>query len=232
MRPDSAARFTEVGALHFPAVLGRPDIQRVARLFDNLEGPGDRLSADKLRPIVDLITTTGAIGRVAVALIGAQAKPVRALLLDKSDAANWQLGWHQDRTIAVDERIDVAGFGPWSVKAGQPHVEPPQALTHRMVTLRVHVDGVDERNAPLAILPGTHRMGRLSSDAIDQLAATEKAWRCLAAPGDVWAYATPIVHSSARQLRSGRRRVLQLDFSTDELPGGLKWAKLTPNASA
>src|SRR5262245_51026818 len=41
---------------------------------------------------------------------------VRALLFNKSPDANWYVTWHQDLTIAVRKRIDVPGFGPWSVK--------------------------------------------------------------------------------------------------------------------
>jgi len=46
---------------------------------------------------------------------------------------------------------------------------------------------------------------------------------CLAEKGDVWLYATPIVHASAAAAGSGRRRVLQVDFSASALPGGLDW---------
>ena len=44
--------------------------------------------------------------------------PVRATLFDKVEGANWLVPWHQDLTICVRERIDVPGYGPWSIKAG------------------------------------------------------------------------------------------------------------------
>jgi hypothetical protein len=53
------------------------------------------------------LSSNGAVGRLAAEAIGAEARPVRAILFDKSPAANWALGWHQDRTIAVRERRDV-----------------------------------------------------------------------------------------------------------------------------
>jgi hypothetical protein len=31
---------------------------------------------------------------------------------------DWALGWHQDRTIAVMERVEADGLGPWTVKSG------------------------------------------------------------------------------------------------------------------
>ena len=61
----------------------------------------------------------------------------------------------------VNERMDTDGYGPWTVKSGLIQVEPPLEILERMVTLRVHLDAVDERNAPLRIVPGSHRLGRL-----------------------------------------------------------------------
>ena len=46
---------------------------------------------------------------------------------------------------------------------------------------------------------------------------------CLAATGDVWVYATPILHASEASTSPRHRRVLQVDFSADGLPGGLEW---------
>ena len=45
-------------------------------------------------------------------------RPVRVLYFDKNPDANWAVPWHQDRTIAVAQRIDVPGYDMWSVKAG------------------------------------------------------------------------------------------------------------------
>ena len=46
---------------------------------------------------------------------------------------------------------------------------------------------------------------------------------CLAAAGDIWAYATPIVHASETAEMPARRRVLQVDYAAFDLPGGLRW---------
>ena len=218
--------FPELGACRFSAILQASDVARIGALFGTDRRPGKRLSRHALRGIADLIRNSGPIGGVAGELLGAPAQPVRALLLDKSDAANWSLGWHQDRTIAVKERIDLPGFDAWSVKAGQLHVQPPHHITARMITLRVHVDAVDAHNAPLQIIPASHRLGRLDNSAIEKLASEGKSLTCFADPGDIWAYATAIVHASAARSSAGRRRVLQVDYSPDDLPSGLQWASL------
>jgi ectoine hydroxylase-related dioxygenase (phytanoyl-CoA dioxygenase family) len=145
-------------------------------------------------------------------------------LFDKSDEANWALGWHQDRTIAVRERREVEGFANWTLKAGTTHVEPPFALLQRMVTARVHLDDVGADNGPLLIVPGSHRLGRLIESEIGRVVDERYVFACLASVGDVWLYATPILHASEASRKPSGRRVLQVDFSADQLPGGLCWA--------
>jgi hypothetical protein len=54
--------------------------------------------------------------------------------------ANWKVAWHQDLTIAVRHRIEVPGFGPWSVKDGVPHVRSPIESLEQMLTVRLHLD--------------------------------------------------------------------------------------------
>lgn len=129
----------------------------------------------------------------------------------------------QDRTIAVRERIETPGFGPWSVKAGITHVEPPFALLDAMLTMRVHLDAVPDDNAPLLIAPGSHRLGRIAERDIDAAVARCGSFACTAERGDVWLYATPILHASARAVRPEHRRVLQVDFAAQSLPAGLDW---------
>ena len=81
-----------------------------------------------------------------------------ALPLALQDSA---AGPAQDRTIVVTRRVEVEGFGPWTVKSGLLHVAPPFDQLAGMVTLRVHLDPVPETNAPLLIAPGSHRLGQI-----------------------------------------------------------------------
>lgn len=170
-----------------------------------------------------LLASDGEIGAFAASIMGPQSHAVRAILFDKTAETNWSLGWHQDRTICVRQRIDIAGYGPWTVKGGMQHVAPPFDLLSRMVTLRVHLDDVPEDNAPLMIVPGSHKLGRIPETGIDEAVSQLGQQLCLAETGDIWAYATPIVHGSKAATRPARRRVLQVDFSGDNLPGGLEW---------
>jgi len=144
-------------------------------------------------------------------------------LFDKTPETNWALGWHQDRTIAVKQRVPVDGFGTWSVKSGMLHVEPPFELLSGMVTLRVHIDPVPADNAPLLIALGSHKLGRIAEEHVREVVRTCSTVACLAEPGDIWLYATPILHASEAAVAPVHRRVLQVDFSAGRLPGGLEW---------
>src|SRR5262249_15240360 len=150
-------------------------------------------------------------------------KPVRAILFDKNPGRNWRLGWHQDRTIAVRHREEVDGYGPWSMKSGLLHVAPPFELLAEMLTLRVHLDDVDLDNAPLQIAPGSHRYGRIAEHDVRRVVEECGTFACLAEAGDIWQYATPILHASDAATTPRQRRVLQVDYCSRDLPGGLHW---------
>lgn len=212
----------EHGAAHLPGAAA-PFLDALEAVLAGL--PGDRagLRLHGLPMLGPLLGPEAGLGALAAERLGPEACPVRAILFDKSAEANWALGWHQDRTIAVAARAEVSGFGPWTVKAGMQHVEPPFALLERMVTMRIHLDAVPAGNAPLLIAPGSHVLGRIAEMEIDGLVARTGSFACLAARGDVWLYATPILHASAAADAPGRRRVLHVDYSADALPAPLEW---------
>jgi hypothetical protein len=133
------------------------------------------------------LNAAGPVGAIAAEILGPQCRAVRAVLFEKTAATNWALGWHQDRVIAVKRRVDVDGFGPWTIKAGMPHVAPPFELLARMATLRVHLDDVPADNAPLLIAPGSHRFGRVPAGEIRAVVRRRGTRSCLAEAGDILA---------------------------------------------
>ena len=185
------------------------------------EAAGTRLHG--ISALQPLLAADGCVGIVAATILGPLAKPVRAILFNKTVETNWGLGWHQDRTICVKQKWEVDGFGPWTIKRGMNHVAPPFDLLAQMVTLRVHLDDVHETNAPLLIAPGSHRLGRVAVDEINKAVERCGIRVCLAKSGDAWLYATPILHASDASISSTSRRVLQVDYAAFDLPGGLEW---------
>ena len=175
---------------------------------------------ESLRP---LLAPGGPIGALAAGVMADAPRPVRAILFDKTPAANWSLPWHQDRVIAVRQRVEVEGFGPWTRKHGALHVAPPFEVLARMITLRVHLADVPGANAPLLIAPGSHRLGRIAETDVPTVVERCGVATCLAHAGDIWLYSTPILHASERASHPAHRRVLQVDYAVGELPGELEW---------
>lgn len=217
--------FERDGALSLEAVLAPAEIERLRVLADEhlQDRPGARLAGDRW---LTSFLSGGAPARVAMDLTTSAARPVRAVMFDKSPTSNWIVAWHQDRTIPVRERREVAGFGPWSLKDGVPHVAPPFDVLTRMVTLRLHLDEVDAGNAPLRVAVGSHRIGRVVATEATEQARSMEQRICLASVGDIWAYSTPILHASDRASGDRRRRVLQVDYADFDLSGGLQWRGL------
>jgi hypothetical protein len=190
--------------------------RRNGRVF----GARNLLEADQIRALAHALAPT-----IAEPILGQSAGPVRALFFDKTQEANWPVLWHQDLTIAIAERRDLAGWGPWSLKAGVPHVEPPLPLLQSMVTIRVHLDDCGPDNGPLRVLPGTHRLGRLTRDRIAGLRREKNAVECLADEGALVVMRPLLLHASASARRPDHRRVVHIEYAArDLLPPSLEWA--------
>jgi ectoine hydroxylase-related dioxygenase (phytanoyl-CoA dioxygenase family) len=224
---DQSPNFTHLnltkdGGEHFhaAALQLRPNIHSALQGLPSHQA-GVRIHG--IKPLRPILAADGPIGAIASNFLGKQCRPVRAILFDKNANTNWSLGWHQDRTICVKERIEVDGFGPWTTKGGMQHVAPPFDLLARMLTLRVHLDDVPSGNSPLLIAPGSHMVGRIPIGDYDEVVRKHGIFSCLAHAGDVWVYSTPILHASEAASVLNNRRVLQVDYSADELSGGLEW---------
>ncbi len=148
--------------------------------------------------------------------------PVRVLFFDKNEAANWSVPWHQDLLIPVAERIEAPGFGPWSVKAGVIHVQPPCEVLERMATVRLHLDDCDEDNGALRILPGSHARGILSDAEVSR-------WKdkgevvCSVGKGGVLLMRPLVLHASSPAAQPRHRRVVHIEYASGDLPAGLHW---------
>jgi ectoine hydroxylase-related dioxygenase (phytanoyl-CoA dioxygenase family) len=165
------------------------------------------------------------VRKLVAPVLGDGYFPVRGILFDKNDAANWKVPWHQDVTIAVRERVDSADYGPWSVKAGVTHVQPPTNVLEEMLSVRLHLDDCPSENGALRVIPRSHLGGKLGEVRMDEIVSTSKAVTCELAAGGALLMYPLLVHASSAAVRPGHRRVLHFDFAVQELPGGLQWAE-------
>jgi ectoine hydroxylase-related dioxygenase (phytanoyl-CoA dioxygenase family) len=154
---------------------------------------------------------------------GSTAFPVRAIFFDKNPEANWMVPWHQDLAIAMVERIETPGFTGWSIKDGTLHVHPPREILESMVTVRLHLDDCDASNGALKILPGSHRNGKLGAAEISKWSDDYKSVVCELSKGGVLLMRPLLLHASSPAENPKHRRVLHIEYATQELPNGLKW---------
>jgi hypothetical protein len=229
-----AARDLEArGFAIVPGVVEAGKVAALAHAIDKAgEGPavlrregalyGMRDALRGVPDIRDLAQSEALLGLVRPVL-GPGAFAVRALLFDRTPEANWGVPWHQDLTIAVRHRGDAPGFGPWTVKAGIPHVRPPVAVLERMVTLRVHLDDCEAGQGPLRVLPGSHRDGILGAEATRRLLERNRPVSCLVGRGGVVVIRPLLLHASSPAESPRRRRVVHLEYAADPLPEGLDW---------
>ena len=154
---------------------------------------------------------------------------VRGLYFDKTLSTNWNLPWHQDLTIAVRARRNAPGFGPWTLKAGIPHVHAPAGLLARMVTIRLHLDDCGAESGPLRVLPGSHATGKLDAGAIAVWSsrAGKIAVDCVVPAGGAVVMRPLLLHASASVTTPGHRRVIHLEYAAESLPDGLEWNPIT-----
>lgn len=214
--------FATCGAQLFGGALG-PCIDALEAALVQLPKVEAGVRVHGIKALEPLLASDGCIGAVAARVLGTSSKPVRAILFNKSPESNWSLAWHQDRTICVKEKCEAPGFGPWTLKSGMIHVAPPFDLLARMVTARAHLDDVPATNAPLLVARGSHTYGRIAVGDVDEVVSRCGTATCTAEAGDVWLYATPILHASEAASTPTSRRVLQVDFAAEELPYGLQW---------
>lgn len=174
-------------------------------------------------PVVQELATHPALRYWPETVLGPGAFAVRAILFDKTPAANWKAPWHQDLTIAVRQRLDAPGYGPWSVKEGIQHVQPPVVVLEAMLTVRLHLDSCGPGNGPIRMLPGSHRSGKLTPSAIDVWRSQVASIKLPCPAGGLVLMRPLIVHSSSPATHPSHRRVIHLEYAARDLPDGLDW---------
>jgi len=189
----------------------------------NQAGIRNLLSSDAA---LSKLATTSKLQETASNILESSARPVRMILLNKVSESNWGVPWHQDVNIAVRERKEVPGYGPWSIKEGVHHVVPPKEVLENMVTLRVHLDDCHEQNGPLIVSPQSHINGVQKESEVDRKLFDQNAVTCIAKAGDVLAMSPLIWHSSKKSKSNDSRRIIHIEYTTGTLADGLEWAAL------
>ncbi|MBO9591347.1 MAG: phytanoyl-CoA dioxygenase family protein [Niabella sp.] len=177
-------------------------------------------------PAIHRLIFNARLKQLITQLLGSRYFVVKSIYFDKPAASNWFVSYHQDLTISVDQRIEVPGFGPWTMKQHQFAVQPPVSFLENIFTLRIHLDDTNAANGALSVVPGSHRKGIYRPEHIDW--AVEKEHTCCVPEGGVMIMKPLLLHSSERTRNGRSRRVIHIEFSDRELPNGLKWVERLP----
>lgn len=223
MGPEQLRQLEQDGHVLLDKALPDTTLAELQRLLDvPLEsGRGGVRHIEQRIPAVAALAAGPLLQALLEGTLPAPPRLVRAILFDKTPANNWLVTWHQDRTLAMARRCDREGWGPWTLKDGTWHVQPPEAVLQQMVSVRLHLDAADEHNGCLQVVPGSHRNGVLPASA--SLAPAAATVRVVTAPaGSALVMRPLLLHASTRSTSGRRRRVLHLEYcshpSVFELP--------------
>jgi len=202
-----------------PACLDEAMLAQLCKQFDDTRRPQRNLLSI---PSVRELAMSRPVREIMEVVLGPRCFAVRGILFNKTRSSNWKVVWHQDLTIAVRERRDVDGFGPWTVKAGVLHVQPPAEIMRAILAIRLHLDESGIDNGPLRVIAGSHQEGRLSAEQISSW-EKENFVTCTVPQGGALLMRPLLLHASSVCANPKSRRVIHLEFAGAELPHGLEW---------
>ena len=215
--------FEETGFCLIPNML---ESESTAALADDFELQRARTKGHSLRnvhqsPLVREAAYGGYVFGHAQAILGSNARLVRAIYFDKLPESNWSVPWHQDLTIAVSAKHETPGFSPWSQKDGVWHVQPPAEILEQMVTIRIHLDDCGLENGPVRVKAGSHLFGKIKESEMETWDAEEIA--CTGSKGSALIMRPLLLHASSPSKLPAHRRILHLEYAVAELPSPLRW---------
>jgi ectoine hydroxylase-related dioxygenase (phytanoyl-CoA dioxygenase family) len=207
-----------------PAVLSSRAVDAIARDLAEERLQRSRAGARHLLsvPVVAALARDPSLIQLAADVLGCVPMPFGATLFDKSPVANWLVAWHQDTALPFVQRHNVAGWGPWSKKAGVEYAHAPAAALTKVVALRVHLDDSTEHNGPLRVLPATHTHGVLSDEQIRDAARRIEPVACTVERGGVVVMRPLLVHASSKATAAEPRRVLHFEYAAAATFDGLR----------
>jgi hypothetical protein len=186
------------------------DLFAIRRFLKEVPGINPLVFTDKLKSIIDR-------------LFGNDYFVVKSIYFDKPEKSNWFVAWHQDLTISVDKKVELPGYGPWTIKPNQYAVQPPVEILEDNFTVRIHLDDTDEGNGALKVIPGSQLKGIYRTETIDWGMETEHV--CNVQAGGIMIVRPLLMHASNRTTTNKKRRVIHIEFSRYSLPDEINWAE-------
>ncbi len=206
----------------FAIILSCLDDSWIRRLSESLDATQYAQRNLLREPIIQELAQSQEVRRVIASVLGPNSFAVKGILFNKTQKSNWKVPWHQDLTITVQDRVELKGFGPWTTKSGVVNVQPRENVLRGILAIRIHLDANDHQNGPLRVLPGSHQHGRLTAEQIARWDKSE-AVSCLVPRGGALLMRPLLLHASSACQMPKSRRVIHLEYSSQDLPNGLRW---------
>jgi len=204
------------------------ELEECSKLLAALaDAPRSRAGSRHLlwHPAVAALAHDSRLADIARTFLATAPIPYRATLFEKSPRSNWLVVWHQDTALPFKSRFVAKGWGPWSVKEGVLYAHAPASALSRIVALRVHLDASEYSNGPLRIVPGSHRLGVLTDEAIAATVQASPVLECIVPVGGVLAMRPLLLHSSGKVTSPSPRRVIHIEYAdSPDLGEGLELA--------
>ena len=220
-------KFDEIGFQVLENILTQDEVQSLlevlqAQKLKPLSGGIRRI--EQLIPEIATLSKSEKIISTVQGYLAAEPQFVRAIYFDKTPENNWFVTWHQDRTVTVSERFEKSGWGPWSLKAGAWHVQPPLAVLENMITIRLNLDPSTTANGCLKFIPGSHKQGVIKSTQVLEHIKSSQPIYCEAPAGSAVVMRPHIFHASEKAINQAPRRVIHFEYSSYKLPEGVLWS--------
>jgi ectoine hydroxylase-related dioxygenase (phytanoyl-CoA dioxygenase family) len=149
----------------------------------------------------------------------------KSIYFDKPEKSNWFVAYHQDLTISVDKKTEIANFENWTTKQNQFAVQPPKEILEQNFTIRIHIDKTTKENGALKVVNKSHRKGIVRTENVELENEIETI--CEVEKGGIMIMKPLIFHASNKTTNNERRRVIHIEFSNQKLPNELEWSEKT-----
>jgi ectoine hydroxylase-related dioxygenase (phytanoyl-CoA dioxygenase family) len=149
----------------------------------------------------------------------------KSIYFDKPEKSNWFVGYHQDLTISVNQKIEIENYENWTTKQNQFAVQPPKEILEQNFTIRIHIDKTTKENGALKVLNKSHEKGIVRAENIEVEKEIETI--CEVEKGGIMIMKPLLFHASNKTTNNERRRVIHIEFSNQKLPNELEWSEKT-----
>ena len=143
---------------------------------------------------------------------------IRSAYFDNRVSKPEKTVWRQRRRLTFPVKIEGADYSNWQLEGDFFSAEPPARIMQDMVIVRIHLDDSDQNNGELKIFKGSHSQ-ILDHSAIKVITENGLPSNCGILAGGIQILKPFILQSETKRSRSKKNRIIELTFSSSDLPG-------------